>query len=151
MTGQIDSWNMNKKSHNNRLELKATPEKESFRGKYESGGIGNKLLDDYFVAVRELTEIAKITENKNVKAIEIGCGEGLSTERLSSFIPNNLTLEASEYVNHQIPLAKKNNPGIRITQESIYQLNHKDESFDVVYLLEAVSYTHLTLPTILRV
>src|SRR5665811_928354 len=107
---------MNKKSHDNRLDLKATPEKESFRGKYESGNIGDKLLDGYFIAIRELTEIAKV-KNINVKAIEIGCGEGLSTKRLSSFLPSNIVLEASEYVNRQIPLAKKNNPGLIITQE----------------------------------
>ena len=129
--------------NNNRLNLKATPEDEDFRGKYESGKIANRLLDGYFLAVRGLTEIARI-KHKKAAAIEIGCGEGLPTKRINSFLPENITMEASEYVDHQINFAKKNNPNTKITQESIYELKHADNSFDLIYLLEVLE--HLDYP-----
>lgn len=134
---------MSAKNRHVDLGLKATPDKEDFRKKYESGNIGDKLLDGYFRAVQELTGMTKI-KNKKAIAIEIGCGEGLSTKRLNAFIPNNVTLEASEYVDHQIAFAKMNNPGIKIIQESIYDLKHKDKSFDLIYLLEVLE--HLDYP-----
>lgn len=134
---------MTSKNQSSKLSLKATPEEEDFRGKYESGKLGNKLLDGYFKVVEELTGLAKIN-TKNAKAIEIGCGEGLSTKRLLKQIPNNIELEASEYVAHQIPFAKKNSPDLKVTEESIYELKHKDKKFDLVYLLEVME--HLDYP-----
>lgn len=127
----------------NQKTLKATPEKEDFRGKYESGKVGNKLLDRYFAIVEKFTNQADI-KAKKARAIEIGCGEGLSTQRLNTFMPKNITLEASEYVAHQIPHAEKNNPGVKITQESIYELKHKDKIFDLVILPEVLE--HLDYP-----
>lgn len=129
--------------NNDNLKLRAAPEEEDFRGKYESGLIGTMLLDGYFVAVRGLTKMAKI-KNDNAKAIEIGCAEGFSTKRLTALIPKNINLEASEYVSRQIPIAQTNNPGIKITQESIYDLKHEDKSFDLIYLLEVLE--HLDYP-----
>lgn len=128
-------------AHKNNQKLKATPELEDFRGKYESGKVGSKLLDQYFIAVKQLLDESKLTKGR---AIEIGCGEGLSTQRLVAMLPKNLKLEASEYVAHQIPDAKKNNPGVTITQESVYELKHKDNSFNVVFLLEVLE--HLDYP-----
>ncbi len=125
------------------LVLKATPEDEDFRGKYESGKIGNALLDRYFQTIEKLFEKTELKGTK-AKAIEIGCGEGLSTARLRKLLPKNIELEASEYVEHQIADAKKNNPGIKITQESIYELKHKDNSFDLIFLPEVLE--HLDFP-----
>jgi len=133
---------LGKNNHESKLKLKATPEDEDFRGKYESGKIGDRLLDKYFDAVKKLVEITDVTSEK-AKAIEIGCGEGLSTKRLSNFMPKNVTLEASEYVEHQIPFAKQNT-GLKVTQESVYELKHKDKTFDMVFLLEVLE--HLDYP-----
>jgi SAM-dependent methyltransferase len=123
--------------------LQATPELEDFRHKYTeegNGKIGAMLLDNYFKAVEKLFVSSKLKSQKSVKAIEIGCGEGFSTQRLSAFLPSNVQLEASEYVEHQIPFAKENNPGLKVTQESIYELKHKDNSFDLVFLLEVLEH-----------
>ena len=122
--------------------LRANPEDEDFRGKYETGKIGSKLVDNYFSSVKN--HILKIPKSsKKMIAIELGCGEGLSTNRLKDMMPDNFALEASEYVKEQIPDAKKNNPGMKITQESIYELKHKDNTFDV-FLLEVME--HLDYP-----
>lgn len=134
---------MAKKNKVDELKLKATPEKEDFRGKYESGLIGKVLLDRYFSAIKDLVNLANI-KTTNARAIEVGCGEGLSTQRLNSLLPKNVTLEASEYVEHQISDAKENNPEMKITQESIYQLTHEDDIFDVIFLPEVLE--HLDFP-----
>jgi 2-polyprenyl-3-methyl-5-hydroxy-6-metoxy-1,4-benzoquinol methylase len=123
-------------------KLRATPEKEDFRGKYEEGKIGQKLLDNYFTSVEKL--ISKASFSPKSVAIEIGCGEGLSTKRIAEFLPKGMDLQASEYVKHLIVHAKKNNPKVKITQESAYDLKHKKNSFDLVLLLEVLE--HLDYP-----
>lgn len=123
-------------------KLRATPEKEDFRGKYESGKSGDFLLNRYFNAVEKLFIASNL---KKAYALEIGCGEGLSTQRLIKMLPKGIRMEASEYVKHQIPHAKKNNPGINIVQESAYELRRDDNSLDVVFLLEVLE--HLDFPS----
>lgn len=123
-------------------KLKATPELEDFRGKYESGKAGLMLLEQYFKSVEKLISKSKL--GRKAKGIEIGCGEGLSTQKLVKMLPKDFILSASEYVKHQIKDAKANNPGIKITEESIYDLQHKDNTFDIVFLLEVLE--HLDYP-----
>lgn len=128
-------------------KMRATPEVEDFRHKYTqegSGKIGRKLLDNYFHSVELLIKRADLTKGKQLRAIELGCGEGYSTQRLAKMLPTTVKLEASEYVGHQIPFAKENNPGLTVTQESVYELKHKDASFDLVFLLEVLE--HLDYP-----
>lgn len=126
------------------LNLKATPETEDFRHKYETGALGQKFIDGYFRAVSELSERALRDVPGKLRAAEIGCGEGFSTVRLRKMLPARVTLEASEYVARQIPEAKKLNPGLRIIQENAYDLKRKDGSLDLTYLLEVLE--HLDYP-----
>lgn len=132
------------KSKNQDLVLTATPEVEDFGHKYTeegSGKIGGKLLDGYFNSVEQLLKDAGL---KTGVAIELGCGEGYSTERLHKMLPKGITLEASEFVEDLVPLAQKLNPGIKVTQESVYELNHADNTFDLIFLLEVME--HLDYP-----
>lgn len=127
--------------------LKATPEVEDFEHKYTdegSGKIGGWLIETYFQKVAELIDKSQITGLKKAKAIEIGCGAGYSTQRLGEMLPGNVSLEASEYVSHLVPIAKTQNPGMKITEESVYHLKHKADEFDMVFLLEVLE--HLDFP-----
>ena len=127
--------------------LKATPEVEDFAHKYTdegSGKIGGKLIDNYFRNVGLLVADAKLPSDVPLRAIELGCGEGFSTKRLRDMLPENVTLEASEYVADLVPKAQEMNPGITVTQESVYELKHEDNSFDVIFLLEVLE--HLDYP-----
>lgn len=129
------------------MQLRATPEEEDFAHKYTEEGqgkIGRRLLDGYFSAVSKLVMSSGVGKLKSAHVIEIGCGEGFSTKRLAGLLPPNVELEASEYVAHMIPKAQTNNPGMRITEESVYELQHADESFDLVFLLEVLE--HLDFP-----
>lgn len=127
--------------------LRATPEQEDFAHKYTEEGqgkIGGMLLDNYFKAVQGLIKQASLDGQADLRAIELGCGEGFSTQRLNDLLPANATLQASEYVDAMVPRAQALNPDIVITQESIYETKHADESFDVVFLLEVLE--HLDYP-----
>ncbi|HLV40392.1 class I SAM-dependent methyltransferase [Xanthomarina sp.] len=120
--------------------LKATPEIEDFSGKYENTSFISKyLVDSYFKSVDKLI----LKANKIESAHEIGAGEGRSTMRLRKTIPN---LTASEYVDHLVELAKRNNPSSTIFQESVYSLKYQNSSVDLVFLLEVLE--HLDFPEV---
>jgi SAM-dependent methyltransferase len=125
-------------------KLKATPEQEDFAHKYTeegSGKVGGTLLNNYFKAVAKL--LADSGKTKGL-AIELGCGEGFSTQRLREMLPKDIKLEASEYVGPLVPVAQAKNPDVKVIEESVYELTHKDNSFDVIFLLEVLE--HLDFP-----
>lgn len=129
------------------LKLKAKPETEDFAHKYTEEGqgkIGSKLLDSYFSSVETLIAYSGVTKQKHIKAVEIGCGEGFSTQRLRKMLPSNVRLQASEYVAELVPKAQKRNPGVPIIEESIYETTYKDGTFDLIFLLEVLE--HLDYP-----
>jgi SAM-dependent methyltransferase len=128
-------------------KLKATPEDEDFAHKYTEEGegkIGGKLIDNYFKSVSKLFNASKLADRPAVKAIELGCGEGFSTERLRNMLPENVSLEASEFVASLVPKAKKRNPTVQIREESIYEIQAEDDSYDLIFLLEVLE--HLDYP-----
>lgn len=127
--------------------LRANPETEDFYHKYTeegAGKIGSKLLDGYFKAVSELIDETELP--KNATALEIGCGAGFSTKRLRKMLPTDVILEGSEYVEEMLPDARKFNPGLKFIAESVYELKRKDESLDLVFLLEVLE--HLDYPEV---
>lgn len=130
-------------------DLKATPELEDFGHKYTEEGqgkIGSALLNKYFKSVEDLLGyfLRDGKSDVTLRAIEIGCGEGYSTQRLRKMLPENVTLDASEYVEQLVPKAQELNPSVTVTQESIYELQHEDESYDIIFLLEVME--HLDYP-----
>jgi ubiquinone/menaquinone biosynthesis C-methylase UbiE len=131
-------------------ELRAKPQEEDFGHKYTEEGqgkIGARLLSNYFDNVERLLQESGIFNNrKNLHAIELGCGEGYSTEKLKDMLPGNVELMASEYVQDLVPKARKRNTGTKVIQESVYELKHKDSTFDVVFLLEVLE--HLDYPDV---
>ncbi len=128
-------------------QLRATPEQEDFAHKYTeegSGKVGGKLIDNYFRNVGLLVESAGLPTDTPLRAIELGCGEGFSTQRLAKLVPVNATLEASEYVTELVPKAQALNPGLVVTEESVYELKHADNTFNIIFLLEVLE--HLDYP-----
>jgi len=127
------------------MKPKATPEKEDFGNKYKNNNyITSRLIDGYFNSVNIL--LNEIPRPKINSALEIGCGEGYSTARIRSLLPVNVSFEASEFVTRLVPLAKEKNPGIKIIKENVYKTTRKNNSFDLVFLLEVLE--HLDYPDI---
>ena len=127
--------------------LKAKPETEVFAHKYTEEGqgkVGGKLLDGYFKSVSQLVDASNISARASVKAIELGCGEGFSTERLRDMLPENVELEASEYVDALVPKAQERNPKVTVRQESVYEIKAADNTYDLIFLLEVLE--HLDYP-----
>jgi SAM-dependent methyltransferase len=106
-----------------------------YSGKYtESGVIGRWLLDHFYHTINQLVKNLPVNT-----VLEVGCGQGYSLTYLKKIFSGK-HLEASEYESRLIEDARRINPGIRIIQESVYDLKHADDSFDLVLALEVLEH-----------
>jgi SAM-dependent methyltransferase len=98
--------------------------------------ITSRLIDGFFKAAGEL--IAALPDVRT--AIEFGCGEGVSTRRLSSLLPAGATFEASDFDERRVAAARQLNPDIPCAKESLYELDRPDDAFDLVIVLEVLEH-----------
>lgn len=119
---------------------------KEFTGKYtDSGKIGNMLLDNYFRSLKVLINKIPKQELKNRKILEVGCGSGYSTERIKEMLPKNVEFTASDIEDENVKNAKKKlGKSFVVTKESVYDLQRKDKSIDLIFLLEVLE--HLEYP-----
>lgn len=119
---------------------------KEFTGKYtDSGKIGNMLLDNYFRSLKVLINKIPKEELKNGKILEVGCGSGYSTERIKEMLPKNVEFTASDIEDENVKNAKKKlGKSFVVTKESVYDLQRKDKSIDLIFLLEVLE--HLEYP-----
>jgi len=111
---------------------------ENFRDKYtKSSRIGLWLIDRFYGAVNHFVQACSM-EMKTI--LEIGVGEGYSTQRIRQMLPLGTQFEASEFRADLVRLAQHRNPDIRVSQESIYALNRESSSFDLVFCLEVLEH-----------
>jgi ubiquinone/menaquinone biosynthesis C-methylase UbiE len=75
-----------------------------------------------------------------LKVLEVGCGAGLSAERIIPMLHEGSTFEGSDLLSDLTDLASERNPGITFTTESAYDLQHEDNSFDLVFGLEMLEH-----------
>jgi len=113
-------------------------EKESIRqftDKYKKANFFEKiLLKNFFNKVKSIIP-------ENIKSVaEIGCGAGISTEKLRDFFINQQTFFASDLDPELVEMAKEKNKGVSFGVESIYDLNHTDGEFDLVFCLEVMEH-----------
>ena len=100
--------------------------------------VTKRLISNFYETIYEITK--KIEVNK---ILEVGCGNGYSTEYLSDIFKDNI-LEASDCDLKLVNVAKNKIFNVNITQESIYKLNRESESFDLILALEVLE--HLDSP-----
>jgi ubiquinone/menaquinone biosynthesis C-methylase UbiE len=80
--------------------------------------------------------------SKNDQIIyDIGCGEGIFLEKLNQ-LASNRQLIGIDYMEENIAICKKHNLPAR--QGDIYNLDIKDNSVDIIFLIEVIE--HLTKP-----
>lgn len=113
---------------------------QNFKAKYESKNLVSKMLiDNFFVSVKNIGQ-----DIKPDSILEIGCGHGYSTARLKNIYPDSIFM-ASDHEEQLINDAKIKNPNVSFTNESIYKLNHPENSISLIFALEVLE--HLTQPT----
>ncbi len=113
-----------------------TETKWDFRSKYTSSGrIGRRLIDRYFACVGEMISGLDVRT-----ALEVGCGEGFSTQRLRRLLPSSVAFEASDVEERLVRAAAATNPGVPIRRESIHALDRPSRSADLVFVLEVLEH-----------
>jgi 2-polyprenyl-3-methyl-5-hydroxy-6-metoxy-1,4-benzoquinol methylase len=107
-----------------------------FGRKYNRAGfVARRLLDGFFGTIEQLTKGLGIKS-----ALEIGCGEGFSTQRLRMMLPADATLQASDIEQRNVDAARARNPDVQIARESIYRLAREDRCVDLVLALEVLEH-----------
>ncbi len=113
---------------------------EDFASKYtEAGPVASWLIDRFFAGVADLA--GRIRPDS---VLEVGCGEGFSTQRLARILGPSVRLEAGDVEPRLVGRARARNPGVPIACESAYALDRPDGAFDLVVCLEVLE--HLERP-----
>jgi 2-polyprenyl-3-methyl-5-hydroxy-6-metoxy-1,4-benzoquinol methylase len=106
-----------------------------FRSKYtRTNPLTRFLLNGFFDAVEKLVRRANPR-----RVLEVGCGEGFSTQRLRAMLPQ-AELHACDVEERLVAAAQANNPQIPITLQSIYELHAQDQLCDLVLAMEVLEH-----------
>src|SRR4051794_18716634 len=112
---------------------------QDFRTKYvKTNAITRRLLAGFFNGIGELLCEPGLSEVRS--AIEVGCGEGFSTQKLRGLLPREASFRASDVEQRLVEEARLKNPGVTIERESVYELPHADKAFDLVFVLEVLEH-----------
>ncbi len=115
---------------------------QNFSEKYlKTNFLSNFLLANFFGSIQKIiTGLSGIQ-----KVLEVGCGSGFSTFQLAEFFLNK-HFEASDIDENLVKEAQQKNPSVKISQESVYDLQRENNSFDLIFCLEVLE--HLEKPEI---
>ena len=109
----------------------------TLQSKYtRTNAITRRLLAGFFGALGEAVGAAGAVGS----ALEVGCGEGVSTEKIKAMLPPAALLHASDINRVRLAAARERNPGVPIIEESIYNLSRPDRSYDLVFCLEVLEH-----------
>jgi ubiquinone/menaquinone biosynthesis C-methylase UbiE len=120
------------------MQTEAPPaEAKTFQSKYtRTNAITRRLVGGFFDALGQ----AVASVDGVTSAFEVGCGEGVSTEKIKRMLPPGTLLHASDINRQRLAAARERNPEIPIAEESIYQLGRPDKSYDLVFCLEVLEH-----------
>lgn len=111
---------------------------EEFSGKYtNTGHIGRWLISNFYGAVSSLIQIADL---RTGVALEVGAGQGYSTDYLRNSLNVNVNFHASEVEPEQVRIAQLRNENVPISTESVYDLQWEDNSVDLIIMLEVLEH-----------
>ncbi len=109
---------------------------EQYMGKYKNPNpIARYLTNNFFHIVESIISL----QEKAASILEIGCGPGESTRRISKMLDGQ-HFEASEFEKDLVNLHLEHDFPVRIQQESVYELQRKDNEFDCILLLEVLEH-----------
>lgn len=130
----------------------ASPEElwEFYMGKYQNPNpVARYLTGQFYLALAGLIDSLPA----DARLLEVGCGPGESTRRLMTMVGDR-HLEASEFERRLVDLHLDKGFPVPLRQESVYELQRKDDEFDCVLLLEVLEHLEepeLALEEIFRV
>lgn len=97
--------------------------------------ITKRLFDNFF---SRLAEIIKTFESDS-RILEVGCGAGESSRNIISLLKGQY-FEASDYDRRYVEKLQSMGLNYRITVESAYSLNRKDNEFDHIIMTEVLEH-----------
>ncbi len=107
---------------------------DNFKKHTHRNPIQRMLLDNFYRHV-----FALLQNVPSGSILDVGCGEGFTLAKLKE-AGIGKRLEGIEYNKRAIALGKKENPAIKITQGSIYELPYKSNVFDLVLCTEVLEH-----------
>jgi len=117
---------------------KVTPEElfSHYMEKYENRNpIAKLLVHGFFKTIERIVQ----SFGPHDRLLEVGCGPGESSRRIMNMLKGQ-HFEVSEYDERLVKMLKERDFPLRITQESVYSLNRKDNEFDGIFLLEVLEH-----------
>ena len=112
-------------------------EAKTFQSKYaRQNVITRRLVGGFFDALGQA--VASVDGVRS--ALEVGCGEGVSTEKIKKMLPPGTMLHGSDINRQRLAGARERNPDVPIIEESIYTLSRPDRSYDLVFTLEVLEH-----------
>jgi 2-polyprenyl-3-methyl-5-hydroxy-6-metoxy-1,4-benzoquinol methylase len=120
------------------MESESPPaQPKTFQSKYtRTNAVTRRLVGGFFDALGQ----AVGSVDRVARAFEVGCGEGVSTEKIKRMLPAGTLLHASDINRQRLAAARERNREIPIAEESIYQLARPDKSYDLVFCLEVLEH-----------
>jgi ubiquinone/menaquinone biosynthesis C-methylase UbiE len=115
------------------ITLKETPIYQ--RAQYDKGGIGK-----FYWNYRDKAALSYLGK-RDIRVIDIGCGEGITLEKLSHIFPEKYFLGADPLPENLLICARHN---LKITGGDVYNLPFQKRSFDCALFLEVIE--HLSQP-----
>jgi len=107
-----------------------------FQSKYtKTNFISRRLIQGFFDGIQ-----LALRDLELQTALEIGCAEGFSTERIKTYLPKSCRFSASELETALLKRAQSRNPDVPIVQESVYQLKRENNSQDMVFCMEVLEH-----------
>ncbi|NOY44132.1 MAG: class I SAM-dependent methyltransferase [Deltaproteobacteria bacterium] len=111
-----------------------------FAGKYTAEGrIGRWLVDRFYSSLGDI-----LVRCAPTRCIEVGCGEGFSSERIRRLAGPHVQFAALDVEPRLVRAARLRNPGVPFCLGSIYALPFPDDAADTVLALEVLE--HLESP-----
>lgn len=97
--------------------------------------ISKALIDNYYEKIKWI--IGQFS--KDMRILEAGCGAAESSDRIQSLLKGQ-HFEISDYDPRYVSKVREYKNHHIITQESVYDLQRPDNSFDAVFLLEVMEH-----------
>jgi len=107
-----------------------------YAGKYTAQGwIGRCLVDRFYRGMAELLDLCRPGS-----CLEVGCGEGFSTERLHALLRPGTPFHGLDVESRLVGAARSRNPGIPLWLGSAYALAARDGAYEAVVALEVLEH-----------